>query len=351
MLPNPEKEAIQQVADLLGGWLKASKDGVRVRNDFNEKSVDAIIDVGDHKFIIESKANSSAAQINSAIQTLKKSEENPEGSFIPLLTVPFMGEVGRRLCDEANISWLDLSGNANISAPSLRILIEGRPNRFKSIGRPSNPFAPKSSRIARWLLMHADHAMSQREIVQATNMDEGFTSRIVSRLEGDGLIARNKDGLIRVLDPDLLLNSWRERYSFLKHQIIGGHIPARSSDELLKRIPNLLSQKNVKYAATGLGAAWLYIKFSGFRIVTFYLKSRPSAEILNLLGFREEPRGANMWLVIPKDEGVFQGAEEVEGIRCVHPVQVYMDLFDHPERAKEAGNRLRQELLKWNKDA
>jgi hypothetical protein len=351
MLAIPEQEAIQQIADLLGDWLRAFKDDVGVRKDFNQKGIDARIDVGDHKFIIESKASSNAAQVNSAIQTFKKHEVSFEGYTIPLLAVPFMGDVGRKLCKEANISWLDLSGNANIFAPGLRILIEGRPNRFKSIGRPSNPFAPKSSRIARWLLIHADQLMSQREIVQATDMDEGFTSRIISRLEKEGLIAKSKEGLIRVLDPDLLLDSWRERYSFSKHQIIKGHVAARSSDELLEKVTNLLLKKKVPHAATGLGAAWLYTRFSGFRIVTLYLKFRPPDEILNLLGFREEPRGANVWLVFPKDGGVFQGSEEVEGLRCVHPVQVYLDLFGHPERAKEAAVFLRQELLKWNKDA
>ena len=351
MLAIPEQEAIQQIADLLADWLKASKDDVRVRKDFIQKGIDARIDVGDYQFIIESKASSNAAQVNSAIQTFKKHEGNFEERAIPLLAVPFMGDVGRKLCKEAHLSWLDLSGNANIFAPGLLILIEGRPNRFKSIGRPSNPFAPKSSRIARWLLIHADQLMSQREIVQATDMDEGFTSRIISRLEEEGLIARNKEGLIRVLDPDLLLDSWRERYSFSKHQIIQGHVVARSSDELLKKVTYLLLKKRVPHAATGLAAAWLYTRFSGFRIVSLYLKSRPPDEILNLLGFREEPRGANLWLVFPKDGGVFQGSEEVGGVRCVHPVQVYLDLFGHPERAKEAARFLRQELLKWNKDA
>ncbi len=58
-----------------------------------------------------------------------------------------------------------------------------------------------------------------------------------------------------------------------------------------------------------------------------------------------------MWLVVPNDEGVFQGTAEVESIRCVYPVQAYLDLLGHPERAKEAAERLRQELLKWGKDA
>ena len=58
-----------------------------------------------------------------------------------------------------------------------------------------------------------------------------------------------------------------------------------------------------------------------------------------------------MWLVFPGDEGVFQGCADVDGVRCVHPVQVYLDLLGHPERAKEAANFLWQELLNWEKYA
>jgi hypothetical protein len=64
-----------------------------------------------------------------------------------------MGDVGKRICADAGVSWFDLSGNANIVAPGLRILIEGRPNKFGRGGRPSSAFAPKSARIARRLLI------------------------------------------------------------------------------------------------------------------------------------------------------------------------------------------------------
>jgi len=64
-----------------------------------------------------------------------------------------------------------------------------------------------------------------------------------------------------------------------------------------------------------------------------------------------DERGANTWLVVPNDEGFFHGSEVREGIRCVHPVQVYLDLKAHPERSAEAASRLRQEYLKWRQDA
>jgi hypothetical protein len=193
--------------------------------------------------------------------------------------------------------------------------------------------------------------MSQREIAHAVEMEEGFTSRIVSRLEADGLVVRMRDGRVRVLNPDLLLDSWREAFEFQKNLVVKGHLAERSSDEILKKLSTLFKKNNMPHAATGLCAAWLYTHFAGFRTVTFYIDSFSSLDILTSAGFRKEPSGANVWMVIPKDAGVFQGSNQVEGIPCVHPVQVYLDLSGHPERAKEAADQIRTELLKWNKNA
>ena len=85
--------------------------------------------------------------------------------------------------------------------------------------------------------------------------------------------------------------------------------------------------------------------FARFRLVTVYVGARPSDEWLGSIGFREEPRGANRWVVRPVDDGVFEGSSPVDGLTCVHPLQVYLDLKAQPERAPEAADELRKRLL------
>ena len=130
-----------------------------------------------------------------------------------------------------------------------------------------------------------------------------------------------------------------------------GIVAARSGDEALQRLASVFESAKVPYAATGLGAAWLLSHFAGFRRVTFYLREFPSASLLKKIGFREEEAGANVWLVLPNDEGVFLGEEEREGVRCVSPVQACLDLKGHPERAEEAAERLREQYLNWSPHA
>ena len=345
-----EQKAIREIAARLAELLGLDQSRIRIEAGRSAPHIDGVIVAGSFTFLIEWKGSGHAAQVASAIEQVQRHAAEVDGA-VPLVAVPFMGSTGRERCAEADLAWLDLSGNARIFAPGLRILVEGKPNRFKRRGRPSSAFAPKSSRITRWLLMHPHESLTQREIARVTATDEGYTSRIVSKLEQDGLIVRAKGGAIKPRDPDLLLDAWREDYDFTKHHIIKGHVAARSGDELLKELSGALEKTSVEFAATGLAAAWLLDRFAGFRTTTLYLADNPSTALLDAVSFREEERGANVWLVVPNDEGVFHGASLVEGIRCVHPVQVYLDLEAHPERADEAARSLRAARLNWSANA
>jgi len=242
---------------------------------------------------------------------------------------------------------LDLSGNAKIIAPGLRIRVEGRPNKFSDRGRPPNVFAAKSSRIARQLLLHAQQFQTQAELTRQTGLDDGYVSKIVRRLEQEQYLDGNDEGAVRPRDPDIMLDAWQDAYDFNRHRVIKGHVPARSGEELLKRIVKPLSNEKQEYAATGLSAAWLYTNFAAYRLATLYVQSMPSRSLLQQIEFSEEPKGANLWLVLPDDEGVFQGSQKQDGIHCVSPLQVYLDLKGQPERAKEAAAELRRKLLNW----
>jgi hypothetical protein len=351
MVSRFEKQVSSEVPALLAKLLEIPESRVSIRKGKKEPGTDFIIRAGEHTFLVDFKGSSARAPLLLALMRFNEGRRDSGKDTIPLLVVPYMGETGSRLCEVHNLAWLDLSGNAHIKAPGLLINVEGKPNRFKSAGRPPNLFAPKSSRIVRQFLIQPDRTLTQRELSQAADLDEGYTSRIVRRFEETGLIVRDEEGLLKPKDPEQLLDAWQEAYNFMKHRIIKGHVAARSGEELLHKIAAVLEKQAPGYAATGLGAAWLYSHFANFRLATFYLSNAPGNELLNALGFREDEKGANTWLVVPNDEGVFHGLEAKEGIRCVHAAQVYLDLKDHPERSAEAALRLRQDYLKWRQNA
>lgn len=335
-----EQEAPKRLAELLG----VSASQVKVHRQ-PPVGVDLVVSAGRFNFVVECKASGDAAPVGSAVRTVKEFAARSKKKNIPLVAVPFMGQVGKRLSEEAGVCWLDLSGNAHLVAPGLRVEIEGKPNLFKRPGRPGSVFAPKSSRIARWLLVQPERAFTQRELAKMSGLDEGFTSRIVRQLEEQRLVFRNDSGAVGVANPATLLEAWRETYNFSRHHIVRGHIAGRSGEEILRRLSAQLQQDKLEYAATGLAGAWLLDRFAGFRLVVVYVAQVPSAEARRALGFHEESRGENVWLVVPNDKGVFDGATEQEGVRHAHPVQVYLDLKNHPERSAEAAEQLRRRLL------
>ena len=335
-----------EIPSILAALLEIPKDQVTVQESSHEVRHDLVLNIGGRIFLADFKNSSARPQLLSASMDIEINRSNLAHNTIPIVVVPYMAEAGRHFCSEHRLPWLDLSGNAHIRAPGILIHVEGRPNRFRSAGRPRNPFASKSSRVTRQLLIEPDRYITQRELSKVLRLGEGFVSSIVRKLEMDGMIVRNDNGALKPSNPDHLLDAWHEVYDFNRHHIIKGHIAARSGDLLLHKITDVLSLNAVDYSATGLAAAWLYARFANFRLVTIYLQHLPNKELIGLLNFREDERGANTWLVIPKDEGVFHGSEVYEGVPCVHPVQVYMDLKGHPERASEAAAKLRQDYLR-----
>lgn len=303
---------------------------------------DVIAEIGGFRFVIEFKSSPLIAPLADSIEQLKRYPTKP--SEVRLLATPFMGNTGMRKCAEAGLSWLDLSGNADVKGPGLRLYARGEKNKFKSPGRKENPFAPKSSRIARHLLYQPRRLFTQKELADETGLGEGFVSRIVKSFLEQQIVIRDAGGKVQIRNSSVMLDAWQQGYDFTKHEIIRGHVPGRSGDDVQAKISRSLKSSSIEHAATGLGASWLYVKFAAFRTASFYLRELPQEGLLSQIGFRKEIAGANVWLIIPKDPDVFFSAESISDIPVVHRIQVWLDLNFHPERAEEAAVELKKTL-------
>ena len=336
--------AVERLSEMLNVPLEIANVEFDVREA--ELMIDAKFETDTHRFIIECKTSSSLESVVPGVDRLKMASHEIHDESIPLFAAPYMSASARKYCEGEGISWLDLSGNAKIVAPGLYIDSTGHKNKFARPGRVETPFGYKGSRIARALLNNPEQIIKQRELAVATNLNEGYVSRVVRRLIALDLVERDADG-IRVRNANRLLDAWRDEYRFDRHRIIRGHISPPVGTSVLQTIDQEMSPLSQHYATTGLSAAWLLTGFAGYRITTIYLESEPSDELMQRVGFRQEPRGANTWLVVPTDTGVFDGSQRVDGIRCVSPVQVYLDLKAHPERSAEAAEELRKRFLRW----
>ncbi|MDQ6788328.1 MAG: type IV toxin-antitoxin system AbiEi family antitoxin [Acidobacteriota bacterium] len=345
-----EQKFTTEVPEIIASWFDGAKGKVSLEKKINGQTADLVQKTNGYTFVVEWKSAGTVSLIASTISQLKKLiAKIGDQDAIPIVAVPFMGESGRQLCAKEKISWLDLSGNAGVTAPGLRIQIEGKPNQFKSAGRPKNLFAPKSSRVARELLINPQTPLTQRELARKTDLNETLVGRLVRELERENLLIRNEKGAVWPANPGLLLDAWEDSYKFEKHHIISCFSAQRTGEETMRSVAEGLEKNGIEYAATGLAGAWLLSHFASFRIATFYLRNTPAPDLLKKLKITEQSnKGGNIWLVVPNDTGVFDGAaKRYSAICCAHPVQVYLDLKSHPERAREAAEAIREEYLRW----
>jgi hypothetical protein len=254
--------------------------------------------------------------------------------------------VGGALCEREGIDWLDLSGNARITRPPrTRIIVEGRAPASRPRGRQRDLFATKSSRLAHWLLLNADQAHSHQQLVEATGLDKGHLSRLLSRMEELRLISRQGGG-IRLTRPDVMLDAWRESYKPPCGQILKGVVPSRSGQETMERVGSAMEASGIRHAFGGLAAAWAWDGYADFRLATCYLEGGASADLLRDIGFVETERGANLWLMAEADRVALLGRQQRNGVCVASPWFTYADLLIHPERAADASSHLRQHVLK-----
>lgn len=312
---------------------------------------DTKLTAGDWRFLVRAKAQGSPVAVRSAIAQIQRDVPSADPMSLPLVVVPYMGEQGAEACRKAGISWLDLSGNAWINGTGLRIRVEGKPNHYRKRGRSTNIFAPQASRLTRWLLIHPDQSFSQQELKERLVLDPGYLSRLIKRMCNEGLLRKEASGRIRVDQPEFLLDAWRDGYHIQEYERIQGHLPARSGEHALEQLVQRLEKLPFVYALTGLAAAWLHTGFAGFRLVSLYMDQTPGWNLEKELGFERTDRGANLWIIRAKDDGVYEGETVVNRAHVVHPLQAYMDLKDHPERAAEAADNLRERFLTWGRHA
>lgn len=339
-----EAEILEAIRRRLQEVFKAP---VEMAQHVGPDGVDATLLAKNHRFAVEVKGSNRLATIRQACATAQSHVDAAGSDAIPLVAVPFMGPSGRHACEEANVGFVDAAGNARFEAAGLFVHVEGKREQAATRGRPSSAFAPKSSRVARLLLLDPSRWWKRSAIAAEVGLGKSLVSKIATRLSEDGLLTEDDSKQIRARNPVHLLEAWKDEYRFRRHRIIAGHVSARSGEELAERFAASARQSGLEYSFTGLAAAAKLAPFAGFRLVAAYLRQPPNDRLLGEMGFHQGEKGANLWLVLPKDEGVFAGSKEIDGHVCVSPVQAYLDLQGMPERAKEAAEHLRKECLAW----
>ncbi|MGC9358901.1 MAG: type IV toxin-antitoxin system AbiEi family antitoxin [Anaerolineae bacterium] len=280
-----------------------------------------------------------------ALERLPQQETRAKG-LVPTLLAPQMSPEGQQACEQANVGWLDLTGNAHIETESLFYVVE----RHKPEATPSSgvhaPFEGKAERVARTLLMHPRRRWRMRELAAEAHISLGLASMVTTTLAEDRLVVKSRDGL-QLFDPGGLLESWAQAYDIHRSvfRVFRANQPAGS---LLAKLHRGFATKADSCALTLWSAACSYLpsEVSPHRLA-LYWDGVPD-DIVSTLELDEERGDTYVFVFNPYDQSVFWGAQTTPpGIALVHPCQLYLDLGCGDEQEIALAQRVRAKLLGW----
>ena len=279
------------------------------------------------------------------LQSICGNRENVYGVF----GAPFISEESKKICQDAGIGYLDLGGNCLLRFDNVYISLEGKPNPYPSTRPLKSIFATKSTRALRVLLCNPKRDWFVKNLAKEANISLGQASNLKKRLlefEFIKEIGNEKAAKFRLSNPEILLNRWTEYYTYRQNRM-RNYYSLDDVKEIEEKLSDYCETKKIRYAFTLTSGASLVAPFLRYKRVFVYLSNSIEKAAL-ALGWKEVPSGPNITILEPYDEGIFYGLQDINGMKVVSEVQLYLDLKGYKERGEEAAqflleNRLRKQ--------
>jgi len=298
--------------------------------------------------VFEAKSNGQPRYARTAAYQLQSMLTNRENVYA-VFGAPFVSEESKKICQEAGIGYLDLSGNCLLKFDNVYISVEGRPNPYPSTRPLKSIFATKSTRALRVLLCNPKRDWFVKELAKEANISLGQASNLKKRLLEFEFIEEMSDkkaAKFRLSNPEGLLNRWAEYYSYRKNTL-RNYYSLDEVKEIEKKLVSYCESNQIRYALTLTSGASLVAPFLRYKRIFAYVLDSVE-KLASALGWKEVPSGPNITILEPYDEGVFYGLQDIGGAKVVSDVQLYLDLKGYKERGEEATQFLLQKRLKNN---
>lgn len=324
-----ETELLERAADWLrsvlpSAWTVAVADRT-LNTPAGEVRIDGVINVttpqGLASFLVEAKRNltpKDAEQMFSGMARRYR-QLNPFTSAT-LVVAPWLSARTREVLAAEGINYIDLTGNARIevASPGLFLSYQGADRDPQPALRgKAGVRGPKAGRLVRFLC-DVTPPYSVSEIASATRLTPGYVSRLLESLADEALIERTKRGQVSSTDVPAILRRWTENYDVFKTNRSSSFVAPQGPANLLKR---LAGDRDI--AVTGSFAAVRLAPVAGPALLVAY--TRDTERTATAFGLLPADRGANVVLLRPFDDVVWERTTVDDGISYVSPSQVAVD--------------------------
>jgi hypothetical protein len=239
------------------------------------------------------------------------------------------------------MGFLDLTGNIRFALTSPALFIDARgadvdPNRKERASRTLR--GGKAGRIVR-MLLDRKNPPGVRELAETAGVNAGYVSRVMALLDRQALIERKGRGRIVSVDWPLLLERWAQDAPLTTRGKQTLCLDPRGISATTSR----LAEAGLRYAVTGSLAVSGIAPVAVARLLVVYVNS--ANEAVPALDLRITERGANVMLIEPEDDGVYEGSFLKDGLRVVAVSQAAADLLTSPGRGPAEADA----LISWMK--
>ena len=287
---------------------------------------------------VEIKRTLEPRDVLQAVERLSTITAGASPRAVPVVASAYLSPRTRALLRARGVGYVDITGNARIevSAPGLFVSTDGaerdpwpRDHKLRSLrGRGA-------ARAVRAIIDTAP-PYGVRELAQSTGASAPTLSRVLDLLEREAIVTRVR-GAVSTVDWQGAIRRWAEDYDQT-----GSNTPTTVLEPRgLPALESKLRATNFAYAATGALAAQRFDPIAPARLAAIYVTDPSQA--IDGLDLRETEAGANVVLLEPLDPVVFDRTVERDGLRCVAPSQLAVDLLTGPGREPAQG----EEMLAW----
>jgi hypothetical protein len=294
------------------------------------------------KVVVEVKSPGEPRVIRAAIQQLREYLDRTEDVY-PMVAAPYISDDSARVCKKNSVGYMDLAGNFLFNFDEIYIERKNYPNPAIERRQVRSIFSPKSSRIVRAMLSNPGRSWQVQELAREAKVSLGLASKLKERLL-DLEYASEKEKGLTLSRPGDLLKQWANNYSFRKNKVYD-YFSSDEIKELERNLSQYSQRRGIPYALTLFSGAALvapYMRYTrGFAYV-----GNDIGEVADSLGLKQVSSGPNFSILEPYDQGVFYGSREIESMRVVSDMQLYLDLVGFKGRGEESAEFLFEQRIK-----
>ena len=218
-------------------------------------------------------------------------------------------------------------------------------------------FSDKATIVIRAMLSQPERKWVARDFGKKFNVGRSRAAAILAILRKKGFVGGIRSGRLAhstLLNKKSLLDEWLKSYSFELNKIC---LYYSSYGNILPRLRNYFEKKGLAngYALTLHTGANFITSYVNTQAVYCYLKdedfNKVSLDLRQALNLKELKKGGNFYLIKPYyKNSVFFNTQQIKGYNVVSDLQLYLDLYNFPQRGREHARYLLKILKEEGKN-